>query len=131
MTTGPADEAIGDLRVGTVVVNVHDMERATRFWRDALGYLPRDAEPDPEFRVLADPAGAGTSISLQLTTTRPPGAGPVHLDLYTAEQQRQVDRLVAAGATLVADWSYPPDPDFIVLRDPDGNEFCVIDQPGG
>jgi hypothetical protein len=27
----------------------------------------------------------------------------------------------------VTGWSYPDDPDFVVLRDPDGNEFCVID----
>jgi len=28
------------------------------------------------------------------------------------------------------DWPYPAGADFIVLRDPDGNEFCVIDHPG-
>jgi hypothetical protein len=27
----------------------------------------------------------------------------------------------------VTDWPYPEDADFVVLRDPDGNEFCVID----
>ena len=30
------------------------------------------------------------------------------------------------GATRVEDWPYPADADFVVLRDPDGNEFCVI-----
>jgi len=29
----------------------------------------------------------------------------------------------------VDDWPYPKDADFVVLRDPDGNEFCVIDHP--
>jgi hypothetical protein len=54
----------------------------------------------------------------------------VHLDLYTGEQDRHVERLVKLGATRVEDWPYPAGADFIVLRDPDGNEFCVIDHPG-
>lgn len=51
----------------------------------------------------------------------------LHLDLYTREQSRHVERLIGLGATRVTDWPYPPDADFVVLRDPDGNEFCVID----
>ncbi len=34
---------------------------------------------------------------------------------------------VSLGATRVDDWPYPEDADFVVLRDPDDNEFCVID----
>jgi hypothetical protein len=33
------------------------------------------------------------------------------------------------GATRVEEWPYPEGADFIVMRDPDGNEFCVIDHP--
>jgi hypothetical protein len=54
----------------------------------------------------------------------------VHLDLYAgdaADQAAEVARLVALGAERV-DWDlYPEDPDFVVLADPDGNRFCVID----
>ena len=54
----------------------------------------------------------------------------MHLDLYAgdaADQAAEVQRLVALGATVV-DWDlYPPDPDFVVLADPEGNRFCVID----
>jgi Glyoxalase-like domain len=65
----------------------------------------------------------------QLSRRHSPPKEPVrvHVDLYTREQSRQVDRLVVLGATRVEDWPYPQDADFIVLRDPDGNEFCVID----
>lgn len=35
------------------------------------------------------------------------------------------------SATWEADWDrYPPDPDFVVLADPDGNAFCVVDSGG-
>jgi hypothetical protein len=65
---------------------------------------------------------------LQQTDQPPRSPIPVHLDLYTTEQQRHVERLVELGATVVDDWPYPDDPDFVVLRDPDGNELCIIDE---
>jgi hypothetical protein len=38
-----------------------------------------------------------------------------------------VERLVSLGARRVEDWEYPEDADFVVLADPDGNLFCVVD----
>ncbi|HEV2929004.1 MAG TPA: VOC family protein [Propionibacteriaceae bacterium] len=127
--TETADQ-VGDLHVATVVVNTSDMHRAVDFWCAALGYRPREATWDPEFMMLQHPDGRGLPVSLQLTDDdhhRQPVR--VHLDLYTSEQDRHVRRLVALGASEVTGWPYPPDPDFVVLRDPDGNEFCVIDHP--
>jgi hypothetical protein len=44
-----------------------------------------------------------------------------------AEQATEVDRLVELGARRV-EWDlYPPDPDFVVLADPDDNLFCVVE----
>jgi catechol 2,3-dioxygenase-like lactoylglutathione lyase family enzyme len=109
------------------VVNVQDMLRAVEFWCAALGYRVREAEPDPRFTTLVHPEGRGLPVSLQLADAPPREPVRVHLDLYTGEQERHVERLVRLGATRVTDWPYPDDPDFVVLRDPDGNEFCVID----
>jgi catechol 2,3-dioxygenase-like lactoylglutathione lyase family enzyme len=114
-------------RLGTVVINVHDMERGVGFWSAALGYRPRQGEWDPQFMMLVHPGGGRLPVSLQLTDRPPASPARVHLDLYTTEQYRHVDRLAGLGATRVDDWTYPGDADFIVLRDPDGNEFCVID----
>jgi catechol 2,3-dioxygenase-like lactoylglutathione lyase family enzyme len=119
--------SVGDLHLATVVVNTQDMERAVRFWSAALGYRQREELWDPEFMMLVDPQGARLPVSLQLTDESPKGPVRVHLDLYTDEQDRHVERLVGLGATRVDNWPYPADADFIVLRDPDGNEFCVID----
>jgi len=122
-----ASDGVGDLHVATVVVNVQDMRRAVDFWCAALGYRLREAEMDPRFTMLVDPEGRRVPVSLQLTDGPPREPVRLHLDLYTDEQERHVERLVGLGATRVTDWSYPDDPDFVVLRDPDGNEFCVID----
>ena len=120
-------EGVGDLHVATVVVNVSDMERAVAFWSAVLGYRPREAEWDPAFMMLEDPDRRRLPVSLQLTDAGPAQPVRVHLDLYTDEQARHVRRLVELGAERVEDWPYPEDADFVVLRDPDGNEFCVID----
>ena len=121
---------VGDLHLAAVVINTSDMRRGVDFWSAALGYVPRDSPWDPDFMLLQPPDGRGLPVSLQ--RTEPDHLQPVrvHLDLYTSEQERHVRRLVALGATEVPEWTYPDDPDFVVLRDPDGNEFCVIDQPG-
>ena len=79
--------------------------------------------------MLVDPAGR------QLPGFPPAGDWPpkepvrVHLDLYTGEQARHVERLVTLDAARVDEWPYPDGADFIVMRDPDGNEFCVIGHP--
>ena|SRR3712207_6006345 len=122
-----SDADVGDLFLATVVVNVHDMRRAVDFWSAALGYRPREADWDDEFMMLVDPQGLRTPLSLQLTDAPPKEPVRIHVDLYTSEQAHHVERLIALGATRVADWPYPENPDFVVLRDPEGNEFCVID----
>ncbi|CAA9360474.1 MAG: hypothetical protein AVDCRST_MAG34-2424 [uncultured Nocardioidaceae bacterium] len=118
---------VGDLHLATVVVNVQDMRRAVEFWSAALGYRPRESEWDDGFMMVVDPQGVRTPLSLQLTDRPSEPPVRIHVDLYTSEQERHVERLCALGASRVADWPYPDDADFIVLRDPDGNEFCVID----
>jgi hypothetical protein len=50
----------------------------------------------------------------------------VHIDLYTSERDQHIERLLKLGATRVDDWPYPDEHAFVVLRDPEGNEFCVI-----
>ena len=118
---------VGDLYLATVVVNVQDMQRAVDFWSAALGNQPREDDWDRAFMMLVDPKGRRSSLSLQLSDAPPKEPVRVHLDLYTDYQARHVERLVKLGATRVEDWPYPKGADFVVLRDPDGNEFCIID----
>ncbi|MDT8913911.1 VOC family protein [Amycolatopsis sp. PS_44_ISF1] len=122
------------VRLGTVVLGVDEMGRALAFWRAALGYRPRDAEPGEEFVVLVPADGAGPGLSLQSSGTPVQERPRVHLDLYAGsagEQTSEVERLVALGARRV-DWAdYPESPDFVVLADTEGNRFCVIDTSHG
>jgi hypothetical protein len=51
----------------------------------------------------------------------------IHLDLYTDDQEGEVKRLIGLGATEIQWDKRPPDADYIILADPEGNRFCVID----
>lgn len=116
------------LRIGSVVVNVSDVPAATAFWSAALGYRPR-YEPEPDWVVLEPRDGRGPNLSLNLGETRPAEFPHVHLDLYADDQVAEVDRLLGLGARRVEGWPYPEDggEDYVVLEDPDGNRFCVVD----
>ena len=115
-----------DLRVGSVVIDCNDFETMSRFWQEALRYVPRDP-PEDDWVVLKDPEGGGVNVSLQVVPERRSGKNRLHLDLYTTDQAGEVERLLSLGAT-----RFPrtpePDEDFIVLEDPEGNLFCVIDK---
>jgi catechol 2,3-dioxygenase-like lactoylglutathione lyase family enzyme len=105
------------VRIGAIVLNVADAGRAGDFWSKALGYQ-RGGNPD----FLLPVHGDGPRLHLDETDR-------THLDLWAvdeAEQRAEVERLEALGATRV-EWDYPEDADFVVLADPDGNLFCVID----
>jgi hypothetical protein len=117
------------LTIGTIVLGVNDVARSTTFWHEALGYVPREPGDDT-WVTLAPASGPGALLSLMLSETPVQDHPRIHLDLYAENQAAEVERLVSLGARRV-DWDlYPDDPDFIVLEDPDGNRFCVIDRSG-
>jgi catechol 2,3-dioxygenase-like lactoylglutathione lyase family enzyme len=118
------------IALGSVVLGVDDVERAVAFWSEVLGYEVVRFDDDDSFVILRPPGGEGTRVALQRAETPPQLHPRVHLDLVVAdaaEQAAEIERLVALGATKVAWDLYPPDPDFVVLADPDGNRFCVVD----
>lgn len=116
------------LRVGSTVLGVSDVRRAAQFWSRALGLVPRDQQIDETWAVLVPPDGVGQNISLMLSDTPVQDRPRVHLDLYADEPEKEIERLIGLGASPV-DWQdYPPDADFTVLADTEGNRFCVIDK---
>jgi catechol 2,3-dioxygenase-like lactoylglutathione lyase family enzyme len=118
------------LNIGVVALGVTDVRRAAEFWCEALGYKPRTDGFGGWAMVLTPGSGSGTKIALQRSQTPPQEHPRLHLDLHVgdaAEQEAEVARLVSLGAERVAWDSYPDDPDFVVLADPDGNRFCIVD----
>ena len=112
------------MRIGAIVIHCHDFDRTVAFWQAALRYVPREPRQGG-WIVLRDPAGRGPNLSFQAREHPRPRRSWMHLDLYTDNQTAEVERLVSLGATRYP-WRYRPNADFVVLQDPDGNLFCVV-----
>ncbi|MGZ4210299.1 MAG: VOC family protein [Actinomycetota bacterium] len=115
------------IRVGSAVLNVSDIERGIAFWTKALDYVLRDPSAGHEdFVVLCHRDRNRSNISLQRSDEPKVGVNRVHLDLYADDQAPEVARLEGIGATRVEPWPYEENADHVVMADPDGNEFCVV-----
>lgn len=112
------------VHIGSIVIRCYEFERMLQFWQAALHYAVGHTEEG--FVILKDPSGKGPNISLDRSPTKRTGKRSwIHLDLYTPNQTGEVERLVSLGATRYP-WKYPLDADYVVLEDPDGNLFCVV-----
>jgi catechol 2,3-dioxygenase-like lactoylglutathione lyase family enzyme len=116
------------MRIGSIVIRCYEFDRMLEFWQEALHYVPR-APAKGGWVVLCDPGGRGPNVSLDKYPEKRSGKrSRLHLDLYTDKRDVEVDRLVGLGATRYP-WRYKPGDDFIVLEDPDGNLFCLVQKP--
>jgi catechol 2,3-dioxygenase-like lactoylglutathione lyase family enzyme len=112
--------------IGSIVMRCYEWERMVAFWQAALRYVVEHADPNGGFVILRDPQGRGPNVSIDQAPTRRTGKRSwLHLDLYTTNQRDEVERLVRLGARRY-DWRYQPNADYVVLEDPDGNLFCVV-----
>jgi catechol 2,3-dioxygenase-like lactoylglutathione lyase family enzyme len=116
------------------VLGADDVARAVSFWSSVLGYRPvQFPEAEDDFTILVPPTGEGTRVALHRSETPPQARPRAHLDLVVdsaGEQAGEIERLIGLGAARVA-WDYPASPDFVVLADPEGNRFCVVDASHG
>jgi hypothetical protein len=102
-----------------------------RFWSQVTGYAVVD-ERD-EFVRLQAPDARGVQQILFLRVKDPtPGKNRVHVDLAARRPHDEIERLVRLGASLVDQpvdgkprWREGNGINWVVLRDPEGNEFCI------
>jgi hypothetical protein len=108
-------------------LDVHDVELMAGFWSQALGYRA-EAGRDGSVSLLP-PEGArpgALSVWLQPTSHRKRDKNRNHPDLRTdGDVEAEVERLVGLGARRIDIGQADTDP-FVVLADPEGNEFCVL-----
>ncbi len=112
-------------RILTTVFDCRDAESLAGFWCAVLDYTIakrwRDAH-GVEYVEASRPGGH--RLLFQPVAEHQAGRNGLHLDVRAeGSQYDEVARLVALGARLVAD---DPDQPWVVLQDPEGNEFCVL-----
>ena len=112
------------VRLSAVALDVQDHARMTAFWAAVL-----EAEPfDVEDGFASLPLGGGVTLDLLGVPEPKSVKDRLHLDLVAApgsRQEQEVARLIELGAVR-ADVGQGEDVTWVVLADPEGNEFCVL-----
>ena len=115
------------IRVGSIVFRVENLQREVAFWQAALDYVPREGPSDDDFVLLRPRNGGGPNLSFDMHHSKLEIPPRIHLDLYAEDQAAEVERLKSLGATEVHWDKRPADADYVILADPEGNRFCVVD----
>jgi predicted enzyme related to lactoylglutathione lyase len=115
-----------DIKVGMVEIDCAEPLRLAAFWADTTGYAVKHG--DETWVTLLDPLGTGIEIGFQRVPEPKTVKNRVHLDLHTPDEEAEAERIEALGATRLYR-SEDPEDVFVVLADPEGNEFCVVREP--
>ena len=107
-----------------VVLDCREPDRAARFWAAALGYRLYGVAAN--YRSLVPPDGeVGPKLIVQGVAEPKTVKNRMHIDLLASDVEREVARLIGLGATQASEPVAEHGTSWIVMRDPDGNEFCV------
>jgi predicted enzyme related to lactoylglutathione lyase len=116
------------LHMQCLVIDSADPDRLAQFWAEALGWRRTHDSTD---EVALEPAehSIWDGVAPDLLFVRVPeakaGKNRLHFDLRPDDQAVEVARVEALGATR-ADVGQAPDAGWVVMTDPEGNEFCVL-----
>lgn len=111
------------IRFHEVVIDCADPRALARFWAAATGYeLHSDFE---DWASIVGEDERGIRIGFQKVPEGKVVKNRVHVDLGAPDIDAEATRIEALGATRLWVSADPEDP-FIVLADPEGNEFCVV-----
>ncbi len=116
--------------VSHTTVDSADAYAQSVWWADVLGYHqdPDDPnEPGHEECMIFSPDGKHRVLFIEVPDVKQ-GKNRIHFDLMPAEGTRdeELARLLALGANVVADRRLPDGRGWVVLADPEGNEFCIL-----
>ncbi|HYN95199.1 MAG TPA: VOC family protein [Pilimelia sp.] len=106
-----------------VVVDAEDPARLARWWAEALGYQITLERPD-EVEIRRTPDQLPGLVFVPVPEAKK-GKNRLHIDLRPDDQTAEVERLVDMGARHV-DVGQGQEVGWVVLADPEGNEFCVL-----
>ena len=116
-------------RIG-LVLDCADPERLAEFWSAALGYTTLGGAGS--YVLLVDDSGAQPKLLLQRVPEPKTTKNRMHLDIECPDVAGESARLEGLGASRVQGPASEHGSTWVVMHDPEGNEFCVCDggQPG-
>ena len=112
-------------RVRTVTFDTHNPYELAGFWLQVLNApRPEDDHPgDPAALVVTE----GMTLLFEQNDDEKTVKNRVHLDLEPDDpRDEEVARLLTLGATIANDLRNPDGTGWVVMHDPEGNEFCIL-----
>jgi predicted enzyme related to lactoylglutathione lyase len=122
-----ADDVVAIFRPGNVVFDTSDPERLSEFWAELTGYEPRPLFGN--YLGLRDPTSRGPNLTFQRRDIDDRSPNRCHVDFYVDDPDDVAERALQLGADFVRRVS-EGDVRWVVLTDPDGNEFCLVASVG-
>ena len=116
-------------RITELVLDCRDPEALSRWWCAVLDWVELGREGDLSIEI--GPRGGSTAgvPTLVLNSSDDPRRGklPLHLDVNATDrdQDAELERLLELGAR-PADVGQTGQESWVVLADPEGNEFCLL-----
>jgi hypothetical protein len=111
------------LKFDEICIDAHDATALGIWWSNVLGWS-RHVDDDGDV-VLTAPPGAGPNWIFIAVPDEKVVKNRIHLDFRPDDQQAEVDRVIGMGARRV-DIGQRGDENWVVLADPEGNEFCIL-----
>lgn len=108
-------------RIAEVVYDCHDPQALARFYLELVGGRPRQSRPEWA-TIWADPIILGFQRVPEDKTVK----NRCHLDFEAEDLEAAAQRAVTLGATRLGGIVDDPPGAFVVLQDPEGNEFCFV-----
>ena len=114
-------------KVHSITIDASDPRRLAEFWEQVLDYerTYESDEGEADYEVVLSPkAGRGDDILFGKNPDVKKVKNRLHFDLAPTDQDAEVERVLGLGATRV-DIGQGDTP-WVVLADPEGNEFCIL-----
>jgi predicted enzyme related to lactoylglutathione lyase len=108
-----------------LVLDCADPDKLAAFWSAAIGYTTLGGAG--KYVLLVDEAGQQPKLLLQRVDEPKAGKNRMHLDIETPTVDEEVERLEQLGARRVGEPWPEHGTRWVVMNDPEGNEFCVCD----
>jgi predicted enzyme related to lactoylglutathione lyase len=118
--------AMGARRVA-IVIDADDVVAVRDFWVEALGYVAFGSAGQYRSAIPADGADGPKFVFQQVGERRPAGKNRLHVDIEVGDDmEAECARLVGIGATQLGEPVAEAGTVWIVMADPEGNEFCLV-----
>jgi catechol-2,3-dioxygenase len=115
--------------VTSVTIDCADPQRLAQFWAELLGLQVRPRES--RYVALTRPPAGTPELVFQPVPEEKAGKVRLHLDIGVHDLGRARSQAEELGASYAGDLDDRDDDSLVVMRDPEGNEFCLIHrQPG-